>query len=216
MAQPVGERSADGRDFGEIQTGARQDLTVGNAAKFIAALKSFRDPPDDVSPKQIRRLSASVADGPPPIRHLTVTGTNNRKIDIAPAILNTKLTVRHAGIGCQADGHPHQHYRGRYSRCADLFERRPSSPAGCRITARTGGGVELAEPTTSEAPTRDDRPVRHSREQVNPDPTERVKLAAEQTRCMCTHGRPAVDAKADPTKISAAAAAAYSLRSKPI
>ena len=66
---------------------AGQNFTVGNAAKFIAAgsdivfeihYTTTGKPETDRS-----MVGIVLADGPPPVRHLTVTGTNNENIDIA-------------------------------------------------------------------------------------------------------------------------------------
>ena len=67
---------------------AGQNFTVGDAAKFIAAgsdivfeihYTTTGKPETDRS-----MVGIVLADAPPPVRHLTVTGTNNGNIDIAP------------------------------------------------------------------------------------------------------------------------------------
>ena len=99
---------------------AGQTFTVGNAAKFIAAgsdivfeihYTTTGKPETDRS-----MVGIVLADGPPPIRHLTVTGTNNGDIDIAPGDPNYEV---HGAATLASDAklvwvQPHQHYRGRY------------------------------------------------------------------------------------------------------
>lgn len=67
-----------------------------------------------------------LADGPPKTRHLTVTGTNNANIDIAPGDPGYQIEAE-ATLASDAKlvwVQPHQHYRGRY------FELRVIYPDG--------------------------------------------------------------------------------------
>ena len=91
-----------------------------------------------------------LADGPPPVRHLTVTGTNNGNIDIPPGEPNYEIRGE-AKLASDAKlvwVQPHQHYRGRY------FEMRVIYPSGETMTVlRVPNyrfdwqvGYELAQP----------------------------------------------------------------------
>lgn len=97
---------------------AGQNFTVGGAAKFIAAgsdivfeihYTTTGKPETDRS-----MVGIVLADAPPSVRHLTVTGTNNGNIDIAPGDPNYEIQGE-ATLASDAKlvwVQPHQHYRG--------------------------------------------------------------------------------------------------------
>jgi len=192
---------------------AGQTFTVGNAAKFIAAgsdivfeihYTTTGKPETDRS-----MVGIVLADGPPPIRHLTVTGTNNGDIDIAPGDPNYEV---HGAATLASDAklvwvQPHQHYRGRY------FEMRVIYPNGdTKTVLRVPNyrfdwqvGYELAEPLDLPKGTRLETVGRYDNSaanKFNPDPTARVKFGLQSNDEMhVAFMGVLVDAKADPTKI---------------
>jgi hypothetical protein len=192
---------------------AGQTFTIGNAAKFIAAgsdivfeihYTTTGKPETDRS-----MVGIVLADGPPPIRHLTVTGTNNGNIDIAPGDPNYEV---HGEATLASDAklvwvQPHQHYRGRY------FEMRVIYPNGeTKTVLRVPNyrfdwqvGYELAEPLDLPKGTRLETIGRYDNSaanKFNPDPTARVKFGLQSNDEMhVAFMGVLVDAKADPTKI---------------
>jgi len=190
-----------------------QNFTVGNAAKFIAAgsdivfeihYTTTGKPETDRS-----MVGIVLADGPPPVRHLTVTGTNNGSIDIAPGDPNYEIQ----GVATLAADaklvwvQPHQHYRGRY------FEMRVVYPNG-EITQVLKVpnyrfdwqvGYELAEPLDLPKGTRLETLGRYDNSaanRFNPDPTARVRFGLQSNDEMhVAFMGVLVDAKADPTTL---------------
>ena len=192
---------------------AGQTFTVGNAAKFIAAgsdivfeihYTTTGKPETDRS-----MVGIVLADGPPPVRHLTVTGTNNSNIDIPPGDANYEI---HGDATLASDAklvwvQPHQHYRGRY------FEMRVIYPNGETKTVLKVPnyrfdwqvGYELAEPLDLPKGTRLETVGRYDNSaanKFNPDPTARVRFGLQSNDEMhVAFMGVIVDAKADPTKI---------------
>lgn len=192
---------------------AGQNFTVGNAAKFIAAgsdivfeihYTTTGKPETDRS-----MVGIVLADGPPPVRHLTVTGTNNGNIDIAPGDPNYEIQ----GVATLAADaklvwvQPHQHYRGRY------FEMRVVYPNGETKTVLKVPnyrfdwqvGYELAEPLDLPKGTRLETLGRYDNSaanRFNPDPTARVRFGLQSNDEMhVAFMGVLVDAKADPTTL---------------
>jgi len=192
---------------------AGQNFTVGNAAKFIAAgsdivfeihYTTTGKPETDRS-----MVGIVLADGPPPVRHLTVTGTNNGNIDIAPGDPNYEIEGE-ATLAADAKlvwVQPHQHYRGRY------FEMHVVYPNGERkMVLRVPNyrfdwqvGYELAEPIDLPKGTRLETLGRYDNSaanKFNPDPTARVQYGLQSNDEMhVAFMGVLVDAKADPTKL---------------
>ena len=192
---------------------AGQNFTVGDAAKFIAAgsdivfeihYTTTGKPGTDRS-----AVGIVLADGPPPVRHLTVTGTNNGNIDIAPGDANHEIRGE-ATLASDAKlvwVQPHQHYRGRY------FEMDVVYPNGERKKVlRVPNyrfdwqvGYELAEPLNLPKGTRLETLGRYDNSaanKFNPDPSARVRFGLQSNDEMhVAFMGVLVDAKADPTKI---------------
>ena len=181
---------------------AGQTFTVGNAAKFIAAgsdivfeihYTTTGKPETDRS-----MVGIVLADGPPPIRHLTVTGTNNGNIDIAPGDPELRSARRgDAGVRCQArlGAAASALSRPVLRDARDLSERRHENrPARPELPVRLAGGLRArraARFAEGHAP-RDRRPLRQlRREQVQPrSHGAREVRAAEQRRdARGIHGR---------------------------
>jgi hypothetical protein len=150
-----------------------------------------------------------LADGPPPVRHLTVTGTNNQNVDIPPGDPNYEIQGE-ATLAADAKLvwiQPHQHYRGRY------FEMNVIYPNGERkMVLRVPNyrfdwqvGYELAEPIDLPAGTRLETIGRYDNSaanKFNPDPTARVRFGLQSNDEMhVAFMGVLVDAKADPTRI---------------
>lgn len=190
-----------------------QEFTVGNAAKFIAAGSDivFEIHYTTTGKPEVDRSMVGIvlADGPPPVRHLTVTGTNNANIDIPPGDSNYEI----AGEATLASDaklvwvQPHQHYRGRY------FEMHVVYPNGERkMVLRVPNyrfdwqvGYELAEPIDLPKGTRIETLGRYDNSaanKFNPDPAARVRFGLQSNDEMhVSFLGVLVDAKADPTKI---------------
>lgn len=192
---------------------AGQNFTVGGAAKFIAAgsdivfeihYTTTGKPETDRS-----MVGFVLADGPPAIRHLTVTGTNNSRIDIPPGEANYQIDAE-AVLASDAKlvwVQPHQHYRGRY------FEMHAVYPSGERkMVLRVPNyrfdwqvGYELAEPLDLPKGTRLETLGRYDNSaanRFNPDPTARVQFGLQSNDEMhVAFMGILVDAKADPTKV---------------
>jgi hypothetical protein len=192
---------------------AGQNFTVGNAAKFIAAgsdivfeihYTTTGKPETDRS-----MVGIVLADGPPPVRHLTVTGTNNARIDIPPGEANYEISAE-ATLASDAKlvwVQPHQHYRGRY------FEMRAVFPNGeTKSVLRVPNyrfdwqvGYELAEPMDLPKGTRLETIGRYDNSaanKFNPDPKARVQYGLQSNDEMhVAFMGVLVDAKADPTKL---------------
>ena len=192
---------------------AGQDFTVGGAAKFIAAgsdivfeihYTTTGKPETDRS-----MVGIVLAEAPPAIRHLTVTGTNNSRIDIPPGEANYQIEAD-AVLASDAKlvwVQPHQHYRGRY------FEMHAVYPNGERkIVLRVPNyrfdwqvGYELAEPMDLPKGTRLETLGRYDNSaanRFNPDPTARVQFGLQSNDEMhVAFMGILVDAKADPTKV---------------
>ena len=150
-----------------------------------------------------------LADAPPKTRHLTVTGTNNANIDIAPGDPGHQIEAE-ATLASDAKlvwVQPHQHYRGRY------FELRVIYPDGeTKTILRVPNyrfdwqvGYELAEPLDLPKGTRLATVGRYDNSaanRFNPDPTARVLFGLQSNDEMhVTFMGVLVDAAADPTKI---------------
>jgi hypothetical protein len=192
---------------------AGQNFTVGGAAKFIAAgsdivfeihYTTTGRPETDRS-----MVGLVLASGPPAVRHLTVTGTNNGNIDIAPGEANHEIRGE-ATLASDAKlvwVQPHQHYRGRF------FEMDVVYPSGERKTVlRVPNyrfdwqvGYELSEPLDLPKGTRLETVGRYDNSaanRFNPDPTARVRFGLQSNDEMhVAFMGVLVDAKADPTKI---------------
>src|SRR5688500_3253101 len=164
-----------------------QEFATGNAAKFIAAgsdivfeihYTTTGKPETDRS-----MVGFVLADGPPPIRHLTVTGTNNGNIDIPPGGPNYEIEGE-ATLAADANRgwvQPQHHCRGRYSEVPAVY------PVGERKTVfrvpndrldwPVGDG--LAEPIALPNGTRLETAGRYDNSaanKFNPDPTARVRF----------------------------------------
>jgi len=192
---------------------AGQSFTVGGAAKFIAAgsdivfeihYTTTGKPETDRS-----MVGFVLADGPPNVRHLTVTGTNNGNIDIAPGEANYQIDAA-ATLASDAKlvwVQPHMHYRAKY------FEMRVVYPNGeVKQVLRVPNyrfdwqvGYELAEPLDLPAGTRLETMGRYDNSaanRFNPDPTARVTFGLQSNDEMhVAFMGVVVDAKADPTKV---------------
>jgi hypothetical protein len=192
---------------------AGQNFTVGDAAKFIAAgsdivfeihYTTTGKPETDRS-----MVGIVLAEAPPPVRHLTVTGTNNPNIDIAPGVSDHEVR---AETTLAADAklvwvQPHQHYRGRY------FEMRAILPNGeTKQVLRVPNyrfdwqvGYELAEPMDLPKGTRLETVGRYDNSaanKFNPDPRARVRYGLQSNDEMhVAFMGVLVDAKADPRQI---------------
>ena len=192
---------------------AGQNFTVGDAAKFIAAGSDivFEIHYTTTGKPETDRSAVGIvlADGPPPVRHLTVTGTNNGNIDIAPGDPNHEIRGE-ATLASDAKlvwVQPHQHYRGRY------FEMDVVYPNGERKKVlRVPNyrfdwqvGYELAEPLDLPKGTRLETLGRYDNSaanKFNPDPAARVRFGLQSNDEMhVAFMGVLVDAKADPTKI---------------
>lgn len=192
---------------------AGQNFTVGGAAKFIAAgsdivfeihYTTTGKPETDRS-----MVGIVLADAPPPVRHLTVTGTNNANIDIAPGDPNYEIQGE-ATLAADAKlvwVQPHQHYRGRY------FEMQVEYPSGDKKTVlRVPNyrfdwqvGYELAEPLDLPKGTKlltIGRYDNSAANKFNPDPSARVRFGLQSNDEMhVAFMGVLVDAKADPRGI---------------
>ena len=192
---------------------AGQNFTVGGAAKFIAAgsdivfeihYTTTGKPETDRS-----MVGIVLADAPPPIRHLTVTGTNNANIDIAPGDPNYEIQGE-ATLASDAKlvwVQPHQHYRGRY------FEMQVEYPNGEKKTVlRVPNyrfdwqvGYELAQPLDLPKGTKlltVGRYDNSAANKFNPDPSARVRYGLQSNDEMhVAFMGVLVDAKADPRGI---------------
>ena len=192
---------------------AGQNFTVGNAAKFIAAGSDivFEIHYTTTGKPEVDRSMVGIvlADGPPPVRHLTVTGTNNQNVDIPPGDPNYEIQAQ-ATLAADAKlvwVQPHQHYRGRY------FEMHVVYPNGERkMVLRVPNyrfdwqvGYELAEPIDLPKGTRLETIGRYDNSaanKFNPDPTARVRFGLQSNDEMhVAFMGVLVDAKADPTAI---------------
>ena len=98
---------------------AGQNFTVGNAAKFIDAGSDivFEIHYTTTGKPEVDRSMVGIvlADGPPPVRHLTVAGTNNQNVDIPPGDPNYEIQGE-ATLAADAKlvwVQPHRHDRGR-------------------------------------------------------------------------------------------------------
>ena len=192
---------------------AGQKFTVGNAAKFIAAGSDivFEIHYTTTGKPEVDRSMVGIvlADGPPSVRHLTVTGTNNQNVDIPPGDPNYEIQ---GDATLAADAklvwvQPHQHYRGRY------FEMNIVYPNGDRkMVLRVPNyrfdwqvGYELAEPIDLPKGTRLETIGRYDNSaanKFNPDPTARVRFGLQSNDEMhVAFMGVLVDAKADPTKL---------------
>ena len=192
---------------------AGQSFTVGGAAKFIAAgsdivfeihYTTTGKPETDRS-----MVGIVLAEAPPAARHLTVTGTNNGRIDIPPGEPNYQIDAE-ATLAADAKlvwVQPHQHYRGRY------FEMHVVYPDGERkMVLRVPNyrfdwqvGYELAEPLDLPKGTRLETLGRYDNSaanKFNPDPSARVRFGLQSNDEMhVAFMGVIVDTKADPTKI---------------
>ena len=192
---------------------AGQNFTVGGAAKFIAAgsdivfeihYTTTGKPETDRS-----MVGIVLAEAPPAVRHLTVTGTNNANIDIPPGAPNYEIQGE-ATLASDAKlvwVQPHQHYRGRY------FEMQAIYPDGTtKHVLRVPNyrfdwqvGYELAEPLDLPKGTRLVTVGRYDNSaanKFNPDPTARVRFGLQSNDEMhVAFMGVLVDAKADPTGI---------------
>ena len=190
-----------------------QEFTVGNAAKFIAAGSDivFEIHYTTTGKPEADRSMVGIvlADKAPKVRHLTVTGTNNGRIDIPPGDPNYQVEAE-ATLATDAKlvwVQPHQHYRGRY------FEMHVVYPNGERKTIlRVPNyrfdwqvGYELAEPLDLPKGTRLETIGRYDNSaanKFNPDPTARVRFGLQSNDEMhVAFMGVLVDAKADPTKL---------------
>jgi hypothetical protein len=190
-----------------------QQFTVGSAAKFIAAGSDivFEIHYTTTGKPELDRSMVGIvlADAPPAVRHLTVTGTNNQRIDIPPGEPNYQIQGE-ATLASDAKlvwVQPHQHYRGRY------FEMHAVYPNGERkMVLRVPNyrfdwqvGYELAEPLDLPKGTRLETLGRYdnsSANRFNPDPSARVTFGLQSNDEMhVAFMGMLVDAKADPTKI---------------
>ncbi|HUP39071.1 MAG TPA: hypothetical protein VM115_03040, partial [Vicinamibacterales bacterium] len=190
-----------------------QKFTVGNAAKFIAAGSDivFEIHYTTTGKPEVDRSMVGIvlADGPPPVRHLTVTGTNNQNVDIPPGDPSYEIQGD-ATLATDAKLvwiQPHQHYRGRY------FEMNIVYPNGDRkMVLRVPNyrfdwqvGYELAEPIDLPKGTRLETIGRYDNSaanKFNPDPTARVRFGLQSNDEMhVAFMGVLVDAKADPTKL---------------
>jgi hypothetical protein len=190
-----------------------QRFTVGNAAKFIAAGSDivFEIHYTTTGKPEVDRSMVGIvlADAPPAVRHLTVTGTNNNQIDIAPGDRNYQIEAA-ATLASDAKlvwVQPHQHYRGRF------FEMRVVYPSGeTKTVLRVPNyrfdwqlGYELAEPLDLPKGTRLETVGRYDNSaanRFNPDPTARVRFGLQSNDEMhVAFMGVLVDAKADPTQI---------------
>ena len=181
---------------------AGQKFTVGNAAKFIAAgsdivfeihYTTTGKPETDRS-----MVGIVLADGPPPVRHLTVTGTNNGNIDIAPGDPNYEMQGE-ATLASDAKlvwVQPHQHYRGRYFEMHVVYPNgeRENGLARAELPVRLAGRLRARRAARSAEghAARDDRTLRQfSGEQVQSrSHGAREVRAAEQRRdARRVHGR---------------------------
>ena len=192
---------------------AGQNFTVGGAAKFIAAgsdivfeihYTTTGKPETDRS-----MVGIVLAEAPPAVRHLTVTGTNNANIDIPPGAPNYEIQGE-ATLASDAKlvwVQPHQHYRGRY------FEMQAIYPDGTtKQVLRVPNyrfdwqvGYELAEPLDLPKGTRLVTLGRYDNSaanKFNPDPAARVRFGLQSNDEMhVAFMGVLVDAKADPTGI---------------
>ena len=192
---------------------AGQNFTVGGAAKFVAAgsdivfeihYTTTGKPETDRS-----MVGIVLADAPPSVRHLTVTGTNNANIDIAPGDPNYEIQGE-ATLAADAKlvwVQPHQHYRGRY------FEMQVEYPNGERKTVlRVPNyrfdwqvGYELAEPLDLPKGTKlltVGRYDNSAANKFNPDPSARVRFGLQSNDEMhVAFMGVLVDATADPRGI---------------
>jgi hypothetical protein len=190
-----------------------QKFTVGNAAKFIAAGSDivFEIHYTTTGKPEVDRSMVGIvlADAPPAVRHLTVTGTNNSRIDIPPGDPNYEIQAE-ATLASDAKlvwVQPHQHYRGRY------FEMHVVHPNGERkMVLRVPNyrfdwqvGYELAEPIDLPKGTRLETLGRYDNSaanRFNPDPSARVRFGLQSNDEMhVAFMGVLVDPKADPTKI---------------
>jgi hypothetical protein len=190
-----------------------QRFTVGNAAKFIAAGSDivFEIHYTTTGKSEVDRSMVGIvlADAPPDVRHLTVTGTNNNQIDIAPGDGNYQIEAA-ATLASDAKlvwVQPHQHYRGRF------FEMRVVYPSGeTKTVLRVPNyrfdwqiGYELAEPLDLPKGTRLETVGRYDNSaanRFNPDPAARVRFGLQSNDEMhVAFMGVLVDAKADPTQI---------------
>jgi hypothetical protein len=190
-----------------------QRFTVGNAAKFIAAGSDivFEIHYTTTGKPEVDRSMVGIvlADAPPPVRHLTVTGTSNPRIDIAPGDPDYQIEAE-ATLASDAKlvwVQPHQHYRGRY------FEMEVIYPNGEKTTVlRVPNyrfdwqvGYELAEPLDLPKGTRLHTIGRYDNSaanRFNPDPSARVTFGLQSNDEMhVAFMGVLVDAKADPTKV---------------
>jgi hypothetical protein len=190
-----------------------QEFTAGNAAKFVAAgsdivfeihYTTTGKPETDRS-----MVGMVLADRPPTLRHLTVTGTNNGRIDIAPGDPNYEVKAE-ATLAADAQlvwVQPHMHYRGKD------FELRVVYPNGDTKTVLKVPnykfdwqvGYELAEPVPLPKGTRLETVSHYDNSAANknnPDPTQRVRFGAQSTDEMNVGFMGVlVDVNADPTKV---------------
>jgi hypothetical protein len=190
-----------------------QRFTVGNAAKFIAAGSDivFEIHYTTTGKPEVDRsmVGLVLAEAPPAVRHLTVTGTNNPRIDIAPGDANYQIEGD-ATLASDAKlvwVQPHQHYRGRH------FEMHVVYPNGERkMVLRVPNyrfdwqvGYELAEPIDLPKGTRLETLGRYDNSaanKFNPDPSARVTFGLQSNDEMhVAFMGVLVDPKADPTKI---------------
>jgi hypothetical protein len=190
-----------------------QTFTVGNAAKFIAAGSDivFEIHYTTTGKPEVDRSMVGIvlADAPPPVRHLTITGTNNGNIDIPPGESNYEIQAE-AVLASDAKlvwVQPHQHYRGRF------FEMRVVYPNGETKTVLKVPnyrfdwqvGYELAEPLDLPKGTRLETVGRYDNSaanRFNPDPSARVRFGLQSNDEMhVAFMGVLVDAKADPTKL---------------
>jgi hypothetical protein len=192
---------------------AGQNFTIGNAAKFIAAGSDivFEIHYTTTGKPEVDRSMVGIvlADAPPAVRHLTVTGTNNGRIDIPPGEPNYEIQAE-ATLASDAKlvwVQPHQHYRGRY------FEMHVVYPGGERkMVLRVPNyrfdwqvGYELAEPIDLPKGTRLETLGRYDNSaanRFNPDPSARVRFGLQSNDEMhVAFMGVLVDPKEDPTKI---------------
>ena len=192
-----------------------QRFTVGNAAKFIAAGSDivFEIHYTTTGKPEVDRSMVGIvlADTPPAARYLTVTGTNNGRIDIAPGDPAYQIE---ADATLAADAklvwvQPHQHYRGRYFELNIVYpngeRKRVLRVPNYRFDWQVG--YELAEPIDLPKGTRLETLGRYDNSaanRFNPDPSARVRFGLQSDDEMhVAFMGVLVDPMADPTKIFA-------------